>query len=116
MQTLDPSFTSALQFFLPAIGAALSMIAVEARKYMFTPLWDTEVFLKSNAIPLGINIAAAIVVYFMLIYVPFLTPILENLAGATLVVTSAGIFGFSQGLIKGFLQPKKTINDIEVNQ
>lgn len=114
--TLDPSFNAALQYFLPVIMAALSVLGAEAYKYMFTPLWDTKIFLKTNAMPLVLNIGLALGVYFLLIYAPIMKPVLESLGGEAITISAAGIFGFSQAVIKGLLQRKKTIEDIEVTE
>lgn len=111
---LNPSFLSAIQFLLPAILAALSVLGAEAYKYVNTPLWDTDVFIKSNLLPFGLTVALSLAVYFILVYLPVLKPVLEDVTGQQIIITSAGIFGFAQACIKGFLQKKKTVEEIKV--
>lgn len=107
---LAPEFNALLSFFLPAVtGLALALWA-DASKHLRAGTWDTGIFLKTKLKPFIITVLLSVALYYALIYVPFLKPFIEVLAGQELVeVTAAGFFGLAGAIIDGLTKSKEGV-------
>lgn len=104
---LDPSFSAIKSLLLPAVTGGALLLLAEAKKYMFTPQWDTNIFIKTNVLPFGLSIGGAIILYLLIAYVPFLTPFLEILTESDLTeITSASLIGAATVFIKNVMIPR----------
>ena len=102
---LPKDFNAVLDFFLPVIIGQIVVLLTDAKKYMGSGIWDWGVFFKSKVTPFLLTTAASVVVYFLIVYVPFSQPFVEVITGPLGVITAAGLFGALQSVIDGLLKP-----------
>lgn len=109
VETVDTSFDAVKSLFLPAIFASLLVLFAEAKKYFFTDEWDFKVFLSTNIIPFLLTNGIAVVLYFLIAYLPFSKPFIEILAGSAITELTAGaLIGTATAIVKGLLKPRVT--------
>lgn len=108
----DRSFNAILQFFLPAILSSAIVLLSDASKWWSTGLWDWSVFFKTKIQPFLISLGVAVVIYLMLLYVPFIKPILEGMVQYNLTeVTAVALIGMATALIDNFSKKEPTAEE-----
>lgn len=113
---LPTTFNGVVEFLLPAILGQLSVLFMDAKKYMSTELWSWGVFFKTKIQPFLLVTAAAIGILLLMMYAPFMEPFLEVMTGPIGEMTAFGIFGAAQALIDGFLKPKAQVSNESVQK
>lgn len=108
---LETSFSAVTTFFIPAVLASLLLLWADTAKHIKAGTYDAGVAMRTKIIPFLITQALAVAIYFLLAYLPFTKPFIEELAGLEIAeLTAAAFVGTASTIVdalyKVYNQPK----------
>lgn len=109
---LDVSFSAMASFFVKAILAQVTVMVIEARKWIGSGNWSWSEFFGTNIGPFLWSLGGGVVIYLALAYMPWFENILEAFLGEELTeYTGASFMAFGMLLFKFIIKPTKTDAD-----